>query len=265
MPLITATAAGFLSATLVAQAGPVQTYTNAVNPSRSEGMFTSRQYVPNADPRPDNLLNPAPYPSNRADDPIRAEIGRLWETRVPVGNRTPLREITRVQPGPGSFGAPADALDDVIFVKSSERGVPVIAISPWTRLTEDNVDRIREDLPFLGSDLRGRKILADLRHAQRQWLKEQGYVAHVRTHVSPSRIYGPGVRPASEIKPHGILRIRPTPTDDSRKHVEVSPIVDPMTTVVSTDAVRRAPIVVVRQSESAGAAEAQTSDANTDL
>ena len=247
MSLTLIVSAAWLSAATVAQAGPVQTYSNAIDPSRSEGLFTNREYVPRADPRPDHLLNPAPYPTSRTDDPARQELGRLWVSRHPVGNRTPLSEDTRVQDGgPANFGAPPEALDAVIYVKSARRGIPIIAISPWQRLDADLTDEIRRDNPWMGSVLRGRTLLRELKQSQRRWLDEQGYILHVRTHVSPRRIYGPASRPVSDIEPRGIIRVRPAPLPKNKLHVQAG---DEMRISVPAHAQAPTPVRVVRASE----------------
>lgn len=246
MSLTLIISAAWLSAATVAQAGPVQTYSNAIDPSHSEGMFSNREFVPGADPRA-GLLNPAPYPTSRTDSPARAENGRLWVTRHPVGSRTPLSEDTRVlNGGPASFGAPIEALDAVIYVKSARRGIPVIAISPWQNLDANLTDEIRRDNPWLGSEIRGRTLLRELKQSQRRWLDEQGYILNVRTHVSPRRIYGAGSRPVSDIEPRGILRVRPAPRPENKLHVNAG---DEMRISMPAQAQSQQPIRVVRVSE----------------
>ena len=247
MSLTLLISAAWLSAATVAQAGPVQTYSNAIDPSRSEGLFSNREYVPLADPRAEHLLNPAPYPTNRTDDPARLELGRLWVSRHPVGNRTPLSEDTRVlNGGPANYGAPPEAIDTVIYVKSARRGIPVIAISPWQNLDANLTDEIRRDNPWLGSALRGRTLLKELKQSQRRWLDEQGYILHVRTHVNPRRIYGAGARPVSDIEPRGILRVRPAPRPDNKLHVQAG---DEMRFSMPTYTQAPKPIQVVRASK----------------
>lgn len=246
MSLTLIVSAAWLAAATVAQAGPVQTYSNAIDPSRSEGMFSNREFVPGADPRAD-LLNPAPYPNSRTDSPARAENGRLWISRHPIGNRTPLSEDTRVlNGGPANFGAPPEALDTVIYVKSARRGIPIVGISPWQNLDANLTDEIRRDNPWLGSEIRGRTLLRELKQSQRRWLDEQGYILHVRTHVSPRRIYGAASRPVSDIEPRGILRVRPAPRPEHKQRAQAG---DEMRISLPTYMQASKPIRVVRVSE----------------
>lgn len=185
---------GTLSAMVLAgalAAGPVRTYTREVDPSRSEGLRSGRAYLPIADPRPgDALLTPAPWPDNRTDSPDRVQNGRLWHPRVQVGTRSPLAELPRGEPGAASFGAPPEANDEVIFVRSSLR-LPIVAISPFTDLDERTTDEIERNVPMIGrtqTRFRSPQILHELREAQHQWLREQGYILRVRTHVNPATL-----------------------------------------------------------------------------
>lgn len=154
------------------------------------------------------------YPSNRPDDPRRAQNGRLWIPRSPVGTRTPIRETVYISPGPAAFGAPADAMNDVLFVQPDHL-LPTEIISPWANL----------DLPPNGPDRPGRQAaryapsqIRDLRTAQLRYLADQGYILKVRTHVNPATLAAmsdappaPGAKPraaAKEIEPRAVIRIK---------------------------------------------------------
>jgi hypothetical protein len=205
------------SAPCVALAGAdVQTYTRSSNISRSEGLFTTRQYVPAADFREGRLRGPIPYPVNRTDDPRRVENGRLWVSRSPVGSRSIIEELPYGFPGAAGYGAPFGANEEVIFVRS-ETGLPEIAISPFDTIDDSTFETIERQIPFIGStrtktSLVKDEILSELREAQNQWLREQGYIQKVRTHVNPMVIHGtPDVaeaRDASTIEPRAIIRKR---------------------------------------------------------
>lgn len=110
------------------------------------------------------LAVPAPHQSNRPDGVDRAGLGRLWHARTPVGSRTPISEQGVDRIGPAYFGAPA---------AEAHRSIPVrvghtpIAVNPWTPIRGAGLDR--------------------LRHAQHTWLREQGWILGVRTHVNPAR------------------------------------------------------------------------------
>lgn len=108
------------------------------------------------------LATPAPWPSGRPVSSDRPEIGRLWASRRNVGSRSPLSEATRGEPGAASYGAPAHTIDDVIYARA---GHTIVAIDPWSRIS-------------------GRGALETLELARNQWLREQGYILRVRTHIN---------------------------------------------------------------------------------
>jgi len=173
-------------------------------------------------PRRDALLaEPRPWPAGRVDSPDRPENGRLWVSRSPVGNRTPLAEQWYGRRGPAVFGAPVGLTDAVIFVRV---GHTPIAISPWDRFDTNGFERYRD--------------------AQNLWLREQGLVLKVRTHVNA--MYEPA-RTAGLPAPRATIRVHPDPSAPrfpSRLRVERAPlfrVLEPApaadaTTVVETSA-----------------------------
>lgn len=198
-------------------AEPVQSYTRSGEPSRSEGLRSLRPFIPAADPRQGLLVSPAPFPNNRIDSPDRAENGRIWASRLPVGNRTPIRELTRGLPGAASLGADVNTLDEIVWVQPNEITTP-IAISPWQNIDAFTLRQIQRQEPFLGRTVdspESARLLTELREAQHQWLEEQGYILSVRTHVnaqSRQRAERGGVEPAvqpTSIKPRGVIRVVP--------------------------------------------------------
>lgn len=110
------------------------------------------------------LAEPTPWPTSRVDSPARDGVGRLWHARTPVGSRTPIAEQGIDRIGPAWFGAPAEAAHRPIAVRV---GHTPIAVNPWTPIRGSGLDR--------------------LRHAQHTWLREQGWILGVRTHVNPAR------------------------------------------------------------------------------
>lgn len=201
-----------------ALAEPVQTYTRSAEPSRSEGLRSLRPFIPAGDPRPGLLITPAPFPSNRIDSPDRFENGRVWAARSPIGNRTPIRELTRGLPGAASYGADEDSLDEVVWVQPDEI-TTAIAISPWQQIDGFTLRQIQRHEKNLGKTVdspSSARLLSELRAAQHQWLEEQGYILNVRTHVNPaSRSQAaasaePAVQPTSaKPRPRGMIRVIP--------------------------------------------------------
>jgi len=108
------------------------------------------------------LVTPRPWPANRVDSPARLENGRLWHSRSPIGNRTPLAEQTYPRTNAAHFGAPADLDNTVIYTRVNHQ---TVAIDPWNAFTDTGFDSYRA--------------------AQNLWLREQGWVLKVRTHVNP--------------------------------------------------------------------------------
>jgi len=113
------------------------------------------------------LATPAPYPANRVDSPDRAQNGRLWVPGHRYGGAA-----TR-------YGADAHDHSRVIYAR---RDHTIIALNPWC-------------------DVRGgsRVGFDDLERARNQWLREQGYVLGVRTHVNPSRLDDRGMEYRREL------------------------------------------------------------------
>ncbi|MEQ9616960.1 MAG: hypothetical protein RLN60_02875 [Phycisphaerales bacterium] len=202
----------------IASAGDVRSYTRSIELSRSEGLISTRDFVPAADIRDGRLVEAIPYPVNRTDDPARLENGRLWVPRAPIGSRTIINELTYGFPGAAGVGAAPGENERVIFVRS-ETGLPNIAISPFQTIDDSTFDLIEEQIPFIGNtrtrtELRRDEVIAELREAQSQWLREHGYIQKVRTHVNPNALYGRadeamGARGASTIEPRAIIRTRP--------------------------------------------------------
>jgi len=101
------------------------------------------------------LATPAPYPSNRVDSPDRVQNGRVWVSGERYGGAA-----TR-------YGADRYDHRGVIYARRDHK---VVALNPWC-------------------DVRGASRIGfdDLEQARNQWLREQGYVLRVRTHVNPAR------------------------------------------------------------------------------
>ncbi len=163
------------------------------------------------------LVTAAPYPTNRVDSVRRPQNGRLWVPRTPIGTRTPIRESVYGFPGPGAYGAPVDAIDDTIYVQTREP-LPLVAVSPWVNLDQDNIRQIKRDRPWLR---RPDSVLRDLREAQVRHLTEEGYIQKVRTHVNPRSVARhlamergeavpaePVMVQAKDIKPRAVIRVR---------------------------------------------------------
>lgn len=224
-----------------AHADTLRPYSRAGDISRSEGLQSVREFLPAADPRPGLLLNAAPWPSNRVDSPFRAQNGRLWVTRGNIGSRTVVGELPYGYPGPAGYGAPAEGIDDIIFVRS-KTGLPMVAISPWTTINSDTTDLIANEVPFLWRSLsltstRSSEIRKELERAQHLWLREQGYIQTVRQHVNlRARAAAEHAGTPREVEPSAIIRVHPPkPLEASRP---------------ANDADRPAPVVRISTGES---------------
>lgn len=134
------------------------------------------------------LANPRPWPAGRVDSPARAENGRLWISRSPIGNRTPLAEQGSGRIGPAAFGAPADLADAVVNTRILHLITPV---SPWRTFDKNGFRRYRE--------------------AQNIWLRQQGWVLKVRTHINP-RYQNAQTADAGAILPRATIEIHRDPS-----------------------------------------------------
>lgn len=217
---------GLALCAVVSGGNPVSTYTRQGEVTRGPGLRSDREFIPAADPQNGSLLNAEPYPSARTDDPRRPENGRLWYSRGPVGGRTALDEIPWGFPGAAGYGAPPEAIDEVIFVQVKEP-LPVIAISPWENLSDDELRaRIERGRPWIRrSEPRTRDMLDELRWAQLQWLKQQGFVQKVRTHVNAAPAKDEQQQTKNNTEPSAIIRIRKTPKVE--KVAETAPAGEP--------------------------------------
>ncbi len=125
------------------------------------------------------------------------------------------------------YGAAPDRLDALAFVRTEEP-LPPLAISPFEPVDEVLVDELQRRRPWIR---RGSSILEDLRAGRRQWLRENGYILSVRTHVNeraraeaepaPIRLELPAgepeaaaprtdveERPDPQLRPGSIVRVR---------------------------------------------------------
>lgn len=93
--------------------------------------------------------------------------------------------------GPDKYGAPEHLRDELVYVRVDHT---VIAISPWERFNEQGHQ--------------------SLERARNQWLREQGLVGGVRTHINPayhSRTQASDVAASEttkDIEPRAIIHIR---------------------------------------------------------
>jgi hypothetical protein len=155
------------------------------------------------------LLNLRPYPARRVSSPARPEIGVQFVQRTP-GEK--IAESVLPGPGPQSFGAPVELADMLIFAQT-RYPLPTVALSPWQDITPDTFTDMRRTRPWL-SFQDGPQILDDLKNAQHQWLRQNGYIGVVRTHVNQAAFRGvEGEAPIpgeAAPMPSGVIRLRPT-------------------------------------------------------
>ncbi len=148
---------------------------------------------------------PKPWPANRVDDPDRIQLGRLWHSEFPIGNRTPLNQQWNGRIGAADYGAPGYMNDQIIYARVNHAA---IAINPWVPFNQNGFD--------------------DFRTAQNIWLREQGWVLGVRTHVNAmyqnqANMYAD----AGEITPRAtieILRDPSAPSFPSRMRVDMGDV-----------------------------------------
>jgi len=147
------------------------------------------------------LVGPIPYPAYHTDSPDRIENGRLWSSRYPVGSRTPIREQHNGRIGAAAFGAPAAYNDQLLLVPVDQ---VAIAISPWQTFNKTGFEQYQR--------------------AQNIWLREQGWVLKVRTHVNPRYQYDRELA-STQVNPRATIRLHrdeSAPTFPSRMRVDNS-------------------------------------------
>jgi hypothetical protein len=220
-----------------------------------------------------NLLVAKPYPDNRTSTTTYTNSGRLW---VPYTAQEKILSSLAPGGGPATIGAPLHAGhltnglghysghgavvaepiapgDVVIFIRPQSEPWPDIAITPNQEINEATIDAITRRHPWLKrSPERTRDMIEELRAAQRRYLRQQGYVAGVRTHVNPLalRRHAPGEKSTTsgEVEPSATIRLRPV-TPAPEKELRTSVPLEDSTVRVSLPggATPRPQITVVRQ------------------
>lgn len=197
------------------------------------------------------LVTRPPYPANRVTQGIRRDSGLLWYSTSPIGTRTPINSDTLVFPGPAYYGAPADASTDLVLIRTREP-MPLVAISPYTRFGQVDVDLLKRQMPWIR---RTPTIERDIQRAQHLWLRENGLILGVRTHVNPATLArGAGApaeespsKPASSVEPRGVIRVQPVdPAALPPRQADAAGSVRTFRISTPATSTPRAPIIVVR-------------------
>jgi hypothetical protein len=158
------------------------------------------------------LVTRPPYPPGRTARTVTRDSGLLWYSTSPIGTRTPINSDTLAFPGPSFFGAPADASTDLIMVRTREP-LPLVAISPFTQFEQVDLNLLKREMPWIR---RTPTIQRDIQRAQHIWLRENGMILGVRTHVHPSTfasaqapVEDAASSPAADIQPRGVIKVHP--------------------------------------------------------
>lgn len=212
------------------------------------------------------LVTPPPYPPNRTSQTIRRNSGLLWHSTSPIGTRTPINSDTMAFPGPAYYGAPADASTDLIMIRTREP-LPLVALSPYTRFQDLDLALLKREMPWIR---RTPTIQQDIQRAQHIWLRENGLILGVRTHVNPRALasaQAPGDEdaasaPASDIQPRGVIKVYPTDPDKAPLK-QANAISAPEPTVrisMPNNAGPKAPIVVLTPEPAADGPQASAAE-----
>lgn len=220
-----------------------------------------------AEPSRDSLLvSRPPFPATRTAPTVTRHSGVLWYSQWPIGTRTPIGSDTLAFPGPAFFGAPADASTDLIVVRTREP-LPLIAISPYTQFGRVDIGLLKREMPWIR---RTPTIERDIVRAQQLWLKENGLILGVRTHVNPASLHSGRVSadsnaataPASDIQPRGVIKVHPVDPEKLplRQAKATSAPQQTMRISLPASAAPQAPITVVRPKPSLKASQASAAD-----
>jgi len=101
-----------------------------------------------------------------------------------VGSRTPIAEQVCGRPGAAAYGASQDSWNELMWVRVNHQ---IVAASPWVSYQDDGLDQYRD--------------------AQHQWLREQGYILSVRTHVN-ARYANNQPAVSESVEPSAVIHIR---------------------------------------------------------
>ena len=197
-----------------------------------------------------NILYPRPYPYNRTDTTTFTNSGRLW---VPSTAQQKIFNELYPGDGPASYGAGLDQGDMAFFVRPDSEPWPDVLLSPWQNINEATIDEMIRRQPWLKrSPSRTQAMITELRQAQNEFLRQQGLVTKVRTHVNAKALERPAAEPGKttgEVEPSGVIRITPAKPGPNPNTLRTSlPSNDTVTRVsLPGDAVPEARITVVRQ------------------
>lgn len=129
-------------------------------------------------------------------------------------------------PGPAHYGAAPELDDRLIFVRLESEPWPVIALSPWQDVTDDTIDLITRDRPWLErSRYRTDRVQDELQAARNRWLRTHGYIGGVRQFTGSE---GSDERDAEArpVEPSAVIRLRervPAPAEDLGRSASAEP------------------------------------------
>ena len=159
-----------------------------------------------------NILHPLPYPYNRTRTTTFTHGGRLW---APANSTQRILSSLYPGRGPAASGAGLDEGNLVFFVRPLTPELdtnlfPDVALSPWQTINEDTFNDIIRRRPWLKrSPERTGDLIEELRAAQREFMRQQGLVAGVRTHVNARSLANEqGEKRSGDVEPSAIIRRR---------------------------------------------------------
>lgn len=156
-----------------------------------------------------DILYPLNYPYSRPDTATYTNSGRLW---VPSSPQDRILNGLFPGRGPASLGAGLNEGNTAIWIRPNSEPWPDVLVSPWQTINQDTIMQMIRRQPWLQrSPSRTDAMITELRQAQNEFLRQQGLIQHVRTHVNPAVLNqsAPEPKKGGEVKPSGIIRIRP--------------------------------------------------------
>jgi hypothetical protein len=197
-----------------------------------------------------DILVPLNYPYHRTDTRTYTNSGRLW-----VPSTAQEKILSQLYPGrgPTSVGAGLGQGNDAFFVRPSSEPWPDVLLSPYQVINQDTIAEAIRRQPWLQrSPSRTDAMITELRQAQNELLRQQGLIAHVRSHVNPHALTKGAAEPkqSGDVKPSGVIRVRPANPAPNPNTLRTSLPADDQITRISLPDDTTAPeprITVVRQ------------------
>lgn len=199
-----------------------------------------------------NLLNTQPYPPYARPKTVTyTNGGRLW---APATAADKIYSSLYPGGGPATVGADLGLADARFFVRPNSEPFPDVILSPWQQIDQTTFDDLTRRRPWLRrSPSRTDGLIMELRAAQNEWLRQTGYINHVRTHVNARSLDNDASGAESNIgsaEPSAVIKLKPAKPAPTPEQLRTSvPDDNPITRISMPGQDNEPRITVVRKAD----------------